>query len=434
MASLAARKGCRNANELLQRVTRASAVTVEKRLQLGARTRFRPTLAGFDAPPMFPEVSRALDSGEIGVDAAAAIVRGLLPVVNHASISGLAAAETELVAAAIGTGADSPVAFSADEMRIQAHLWQLALDPDGADLAEERAMGNRELRLGRESRGLIPLHGALLPEIAAKLTTLLDSCLSPRTGPSFAAAGGDAPEDRAEFDRRTRSQQRHDVFAALIDGIARGDNVPTVGGSAPTVLVTVRSSDLDARHGAGYIDGLDTPISMRAVKQFICTGGAQTVLMSGSGRILRLWSAERCFTPTQRRAISARDGGCIVPGCSVPARWCEIHHVVPDRDDGPTETDNGVLLCWFHHRTIETAGWQVRMVRGSPQIKAPPWIDARAGWRWATKSRTAVADRMDDARREASRREFLKFEPGAREGRPRVPDAREDQRIAQQSG
>ena len=54
-----------------------------------------------------------------------------------------------------------------------------------------------------------------------------------------------------------------------------------------------------------------------------------------------------------------------------------------------------MLLCWFHHRTIETSGWQIRMLRGVPQIKAPPWLDGGRTWRYATKSRTRIADALE---------------------------------------
>ncbi|WP_370455339.1 HNH endonuclease signature motif containing protein [Diaminobutyricimonas sp. LJ205] len=90
-----------------------------------------------------------------------------------------------------------------------------------------------------------------------------------------------------------------------------------------------------------------------------------------------------------------RDGGCLIPDCPIPAAWSEIHHVLEWANGGKTHTDNGVLLCWFHHRTIDSSGWQIRMVRGSPQIKAPPWIDPNADWRPATKSRTRLADEID---------------------------------------
>ncbi|MEB0005098.1 HNH endonuclease signature motif containing protein, partial [Cryobacterium sp. RTC2.1] len=83
----------------------------------------------------------------------------------------------------------------------------------------------------------------------------------------------------------------------------------------------------------------------------------------------------RYFNRAQRRAITARDGGCIIPGCKAPAHWAEVHHVKPWAKDGPTNVDNGVLLCWFHHHTIDTSGWEIRMVKGSPQVRAPGLID-----------------------------------------------------------
>ena len=132
----------------------------------------------------------------------------------------------------------------------------------------------------------------------------------------------------------------------------------------------------------------------------ICTGGTQTVVLGDEGRIIRLGSPERCFTPHQRRAITLRDGGCLIPGCSVPAAWCEIHHVIPDADGGPTHPDNGVLLCWFHHRTIDTSGWGIRMLRGVPHIRPPAWLDPGGGWRPVTKSPTRLADRRDGCERD----------------------------------
>jgi hypothetical protein len=56
---------------------------------------------------------------------------------------------------------------------------------------------------------------------------------------------------------------------------------------------------------------------------------------------------------------------------------------------------NGVLLCWFHHRTIDTSGWGIRMLRGVPHIRPPAWLDPGGGWRPITKSATRLADRRD---------------------------------------
>ncbi|RNE56362.1 HNH endonuclease signature motif containing protein, partial [Cryobacterium tepidiphilum] len=123
--------------------------------------------------------------------------------------------------------------------------------------------------------------------------------------------------------------------------------------------------------------------------------GLQKVVLKKNGKIVELGTKERTFNRAQRRAIMLRDGGCIIPGCDIPAAWTEIHHVWPDRDGGPTHTNNGVCLCWFHHRTIETSGWEIRMIDGSPQIKAPPWIDRTGRWRPATKSPTRLLDQLE---------------------------------------
>ncbi|WP_166790797.1 hypothetical protein, partial [Cryobacterium mannosilyticum] len=42
--------------------------------------------------------------------------------------------------------------------------------------------------------------------------------------------------------------------------------------------------------------------------------------------------------------------------------------------------DNGVLLCWYHHHSIDTSGWLIRMIRGKPQVKAPAWAGTTTTW------------------------------------------------------
>ena len=220
------------------------------------------------------------------------------------------------------------------------------LDEDGVVPAEERAMQARGISAGFTRDGVVHRKMTLLPEIDAKFETLMNAYLNPRSKPTFNDPDPDAPKDP-----RATAQARHDVFASLIDGAARSADSPTIGGAAPTVLVSVRQADLDAGTGSGFIEGCEAPISMRAVEQFICAGGQQHVVIGPDGTINAIGTNDRLFNATQRRAISLRDGGCIIPGCSIPAAWSEIHHVKEHHDGGETETCNGVLLCWFHHHT-----------------------------------------------------------------------------------
>ncbi|WP_108250349.1 HNH endonuclease signature motif containing protein [Planctomonas deserti] len=391
-AGLAARKGCRSANELLQRLTQISGATGASRLGLAALTRPDTALSGAAMPAKFDHVRAALETGELGVDAAIALTKNLAPLQDRVHPDALDAAEKELVAAATGTSPDSSVPASADEIRIQASVWRATLDSDGLEPDEAHAMAKRSFRLGPERNGLIPVSGGLLPEAAGRVKRLFDAYLTPTTAPAFLTDEELAAKDAVK-DPRTKDQQRHDILVGVLDAMARSGDTPTVGGAAPTVLVTVRAEDLDTG-GAGYADGVDSPLSPTTVQQLVCSGGTQKVLIGRNGRILKLGSAERCFTAPQRRAITARDGGCLIPGCSIPAGWCEVHHVIPAADGGPTHPDNGVLLCWFHHRTIDTSGWAIRMRAGAPEVQAPPWLDHTRRWRPATKSRTATAARV----------------------------------------
>jgi hypothetical protein len=60
----------------------------------------------------------------------------------------------------------------------------------------------------------------------------------------------------------------------------------------------------------------------------------------------------RLVTPTLRRILTARDGGCRFPGCDRPPTYTQAHHVTHWADGGPTTLNNLILLCAFHHHRI----------------------------------------------------------------------------------
>ena len=239
-------------------------------------------------------------------------------------------------------------------------------------------MRRRSLRFGVEDAdGLIPITGriALIPGL--QLKTLIEA--HRRSGAEVAFGDPDAADPEAASlprDERTMDQQRHDALVAVITAAARAIDAPTLGGVTPSVLVTVTADDLEDPEGRrgdpiGRIDGSTTPVSRTEVERLIDTTGMQTVIMTGVGAIVGIHSSQRCFTPAQRRAITARDGGCVIPGCRVPASGCQVHHVIPWRDGGPTSTSNGALLCWWHHFGIDTGPWRIRMIDGIPHIRGP---------------------------------------------------------------
>jgi hypothetical protein len=72
--------------------------------------------------------------------------------------------------------------------------------------------------------------------------------------------------------------------------------------------------------------------------------------------------AEPAIPAHVRRAAAARHPCCTFPGCEQPASACQIHHLVPRSQGGPTALHNLVPLCAFHHQTvIHRWGWHLRL-------------------------------------------------------------------------
>ena len=192
---------------------------------------------------------------------------------------------------------------------------------------------------------------------------------------------------------RTRQQRHYDIVIdifrrALADKL--GDD-PMTPGSADIILDADTAAELMADpatldlegtdpmadllapyrpHAAGelalrqarrcqYPDG--TPALRAVASVLLCTGWVRRLLQDpNTGQPLDYNRAQRRFTTRQRRALVIRDGGCVFPGCDRKPKWCDAHHLRPWEDDGPTNLDNGCLLCRRHHTLIHHKGWTLQ--------------------------------------------------------------------------
>ena len=87
---------------------------------------------------------------------------------------------------------------------------------------------------------------------------------------------------------------------------------------------------------------------------------------------LAVGRTSRTATPAQRRALAVRDGGCIIPGCQIPAENCQSHHVQDWAAGGPTDIDNLALLCWTHHRQVDLDMWTIDPAEPGARVAEPP--------------------------------------------------------------
>ncbi|MFE6997623.1 DUF222 domain-containing protein [Microbacterium sp. NPDC057659] len=392
---LTTRHGCQRPVDLLSmacRIDRAHAARIVRAAGYAARA--RGITDGAFLPAKYDRLRGALLAGDVGLGGLVAGADSIEHSRTRISDEQRVAADRLVAAYASGvvlhpeSGAEIgrvPVPSPA-EVGDFSRAVVTALDPDGAEPDDEVASRNRGIRFGRLRDGVYPVSGGLLPEVYAQWCRLNDALLSPRSG---AGVCFDDPLDSAENpnggsdtgDDRTRAQKLHDALATILTVAARGGELPDLGGAAPTLVVTVTAADYAAGTGFAHVDGADAgTVPVRVAAQSGCAGGIQRVMFDGRGRIVSLSTSGRVFNALQRRAIIARDGGCVIPGCTIPATWCEIHHVHEYAHGGRTHTDNGVALCWHHHRTLHLSHWQIRFRAGIPEIRGPAWWDHRRDW------------------------------------------------------
>lgn len=106
-----------------------------------------------------------------------------------------------------------------------------------------------------------------------------------------------------------------------------------------------------------------------------CDAEIVAQLWNGPDTVLQQKRTKRHHTPAQRRAILARDRGCMAPGCTIPAAYCDIHHIVAWLLGGNTDEANAIALCAHHHAAVHNGKWTIRKQAGLTYFQPAPWLD-----------------------------------------------------------
>ena len=105
------------------------------------------------------------------------------------------------------------------------------------------------------------------------------------------------------------------------------------------------------------------PVSSYGLDTLRCDAAWHRLTYKERASILRYGRTMRDWPVELYNAIALRDGGCRWPGCTAPVHWCDVHHVHFWEHGGPTDIDNGILLCRRHHRMLHTkAGWALKLL------------------------------------------------------------------------
>jgi hypothetical protein len=159
---------------------------------------------------------------------------------------------------------------------------------------------------------------------------------------------------------------------ALCELVRRGLAVDLDSSTGPrtdaVIVLTVEDDRL-----AGRVHALDgEPLPVEVAAQLTCDANLQALLVRAAGQPLWMGRSTRLATAAQRRALAIRDGGCVFPGCTMPADWCDVHHQPGWQHGGRSDLDQMVLLCRRHHGAVHTGRWTLRAVPEAAVAHGPP--------------------------------------------------------------
>ena len=270
------------------------------------------------ALPKLPIVAERFTRGALSFDQVECFARAL----NERTADAMVEAEAALVGLAEGLRPDD----FAREMR----GWMEQADTDGCD--PDPGHTDRTMSLGQsiDSRwfGRLQLGSADGAVLKTALEAVMDELRKQE-------------QKDLELDptlERSVGQRRVDALMEIVRrGIAANPDTAELQRAALTLLITLE--DFQADRG-GQTDAGDR-ISPAGMDRLTCDSVVSPLAWTLDGVPLSHGRTRRLPTAAQRRAISARDRGCVFPGCDAPPNRCAGHHRKHwKRDLGPTDTDN----------------------------------------------------------------------------------------------
>ena len=377
---LARRCGVSNATVLVASIGLIGVAEAGRFCRVGVATAPRWSLTGELLPAPFERVAAAVSDGVMSVEAAAHVTGQLDRARTRASVDDLLVAEDELVVFAREA--------IADDVRRLAIRWRDALDADGIEPREAELVTARSLRRIIMPNGLKRFVIDLDPLSAAYLDTAIDAEVTARIRSVRFRENGGSDREEADHqlgregadgelgpDPRTIAEMSADVVVDLVRHVL-GCERATPALAAATVVVRMTQEALMSGLGEAQIDGGEQPISAGTARRLAAGAELIPMVLGGQSEVLDLGRRQRMFSRAQRIALAERDGGCAVRGCDRPPLHTEAHHIRWwERDRGPTDLGNAVLLCTRDHHRIHSQGWGIEVEKGAVWFIPPPTID-----------------------------------------------------------
>jgi len=182
--------------------------------------------------------------------------------------------------------------------------------------------------------------------------------------------GDDASDTKNEADglltRREVVGQRGGLAAMRADAIVdiiTGDHQPTASITVLTDLATITEPGANTQPGTDSFGGVSEidgwRIAPEIARRLACDSQVRLIVTDSHENPVTEGPHTRIPSRAQRRGLNRRDNNtCQFPGCDT-SRRLHAHHVVHWINGGPTELENLILLCSFHHHTVHEGGWNI---------------------------------------------------------------------------
>lgn len=216
---------------------------------------------------------------------------------------------------------------------------------------DPRTLGQRRadalaivLRAAASMGGEIPSHGGIKPHLS--ITVGYADLLNSTTG---GATTGRATTGRATSERATTGRATSPPASRLI--LPSGTDAHGLAIPHSAASFDVEPANGIKRPGNGDLVFGD-PLPASDVRRIACDAAIIPIVLGTQSEPLDVGREHRLVTPAIRRALIARDRGCVIPGCGAPPGHCDAHHLIHWINGGETSVDNLALVCTPHHRAI----------------------------------------------------------------------------------
>ena len=268
------------------------------------------------------------------------------------------------------------MALKLSETHVEAHCRQRKNTSRSSTRFANNANDNRSLRLWRnENTGRMSVSIELSLEEGELFQQAVDKA-SVRLSSETSDSARQEPEDKLSWTAMQADAAMMIIRDYLSDQSHGSDNadesVTTSTADQYQVVIHVDEQALVNGESDGCSSGDESSVKGEAlssgaselpistVRRLCCDGSIIPIIENAKGEPLNVGRKVRTLTTAIRRALWARDKGCVFPGCHCK-RSVDGHHIKHWADGGETSLDNLVLLCTRHHRLVHEGGYKIEL-------------------------------------------------------------------------